>query len=227
MRVASLLFVATAVFVLTGCRGGGGETVSPKASAYSAPLSSVSAGHLVVEGGATSVVLHVSKNMSSLFQATSEGVPPKVTVGGGNVAVDLTSADVTKRRDVAITLNGSIPWDVSIRGGVARLDAALVGLELRSFALTGGLAHADLMLPMPKGTVPVALEGGVTNVAIDRPAGVPARLFIEGIGAAVTFDGQSHDVLGVRTEDKSAGYDAASDRYDISVKGAAAKLTVQ
>ena len=106
-------------------------------------------------------------------------------------------------------------------GGGSRLLADLRSLRLGSLRLGGGAGRLDLALPEPLGTVNVVARGGASNVAIRRPIGVAARLRVEGGATHLRFDGRRIGAAGGDLDLKSRGYDAATDRYDITVAGGA------
>jgi len=41
----------------------------------------------------------------------------------------------SRRHSEEVTLNAAVPWEVEVRGGAARVEADLGGLELTSFVL--------------------------------------------------------------------------------------------
>jgi hypothetical protein len=114
-----------------------------------------------------------------------------------------------------------------VRGGAVRIDANLGGLELTSLVLKGGISDLTLTLPEPSGVVPIRLFGSAAKASIRRPAGVEARLSVNGGVSKLTFDEQSFDALGGKVHLQSPGYDGASDRYHIEVSGGASELSVQ
>jgi hypothetical protein len=87
-----------------------------------------------------------------------------------------------------VALNVHIPWDVEVRGGASGLVADLCELRLGSLSLDGGVSRIKVVLPVPTGTVRVAILGGASNVAILRPHGVAVRLRVGGGPTNLTFD---------------------------------------
>lgn len=202
--------------------GDGGE--------FAAPLGSVESGRLVFANGASRLTLRAGSGMDDLYTARFEGTAPKVEVEGGTVTFRrsrrFTLFDL-RRHSEGVTLNAAVPWEVEVRGGAARTDADLGGLDLASFVLKGGISDLDLTLPEPSGVVPVRLSGGASKVNIRRPAGVEARMTVKGGAARLTFDEQSFDAVGVKVQLQSRGYEEASDRYEIEVSGGASEITVR
>lgn len=87
--------------------------------------------------------------------------------------------------------------------------------------MEGGAGRLEVALPEPSGTVAVVVLGGASNVAIQRPTGVAARLRVEGGATHLRLDDKRIGAAGGDLDLKSRGYDAATDRYDITVAGGA------
>lgn len=198
---------------------------------FAIPLGSVKSGRLVFATGASRLTLRAGTGMEELYRARFEGTPPKVEVEDGTVTFRYSRrfqllGDWRKHSE-EVALSPAVPWEVEVRGGAARTEADLGGLELSSFVLKGGTSDLTLMLPEPSGVVPIRLSGGASKVSIRRPAGTEARLSLKGGASELTFDEQSFDTLGGKVRLQSPGYEGATDRYEIEVSGGASELTVQ
>jgi DNA-binding MarR family transcriptional regulator len=201
---------------------------TPAAEDGTAP-GGVKEGRLEFRRGAAKVTLSADPTMRELYRAQSEGAPPDIHVDGGTVSVEyqrrFRSFD-WRRAAVHITLNGSIPWSIEVRGGLAQMEADLSRLQLRSFDMTGGAANIDVTLPRPKGTVPVRMAGGAANIAFHRPDGVPAGARLTGGAVKLQFDRQQLGAFGGLTRLETPGFEAAADRYDIRITGGASTVTI-
>jgi DNA-binding MarR family transcriptional regulator len=199
------------------------------ASEGGATPAGVKAGRLEFRRGAAKVTLSADPAMRELYRAQTEGAPPDIHVDGGTVRVEYQRrfrAFDWRRAAVHITLNGSIPWSIEVRGGLAQMEADLSRLQLASFDMTGGAASIDVTLPRPKGTVPVRMAGGAANIAFHRPAGVPAGARLTGGAAKLQFDRQQLGAFGGLTRLETPGFEVAADRYDIRVTGGASTVTI-
>jgi hypothetical protein len=189
----------------------------------------VTAGSLEFRRGAAEVKISADPDMRELYRAEFEGSPPNITVDGGTVSVEYPrrwrSFD-WRRSAVRLTLNGSIPWSVEVRGGLANLEADLSRLQLSSFEMTGGASNIDVTLPRPQGTVPVRLSGGASGIAFHRPAGVPVSARLTGGAAKLKFDRQQLGGFGGLTRLETPGFESAADRYDIRLTGGASSVTI-
>lgn len=194
------------------------------------PLGSVERGRLVFVNGTTRLTLRVASAMDTLYQANFEGTAPKVEFEAGTVTVRrsrrFTLFDLRKHAET-FTLNPAVPWEIEVRGGAARLEANLEGLELSSFALKGGIGDVVLKLPEPLGTVKVRLTGGMAKASFYRPAGVEVQLNARGGFSKLAFDEQNLHGGGGKVQLQSPGYREANNRYDIEISGGASEIAVQ
>ena len=201
---------------------GGGE--------FSAPLGSMERGRLVFAHGAARLTLRAASGMDDLYRARFEGPAPKIEVEEGTVTFRrfrrFTLFDL-HRHSEEVTLNAAVPWEIEVRGGAARIEADLGGLEVSSFVFKGKTSDLDLTLPEPAGTIPIRLSGSASKMSISRPAGVEARMNLKGGAATLTFDEQSFDAVGGKVRLQSPGYAGASDRYEIEVSGGASEISIQ
>lgn len=201
----------------------------PGSKDFSAPLGSASSGRLGFVRGASNVTIHADSGMEDLYRARFEGPPPDVRVNGGAVKIEYPRTGRAfdwRKRAAEVTVNGDIPWEIEVRGGLSRLDADLRGMGLDSFEVEGGASRVAVTLPRPSGTVSIRVGGGASNVTIRRPAGVAARVRVGSGASNLTLDEQHLGAVGGETRLESSDYEGASDRYDIEVLGGANNLTI-
>lgn len=192
-------------------------------------LAAAEAGRLHFESGVARLMLHAERPCAHMMRARFEGSPPKVRRQGATLTIRYPRVwhpfDWRRRRG-DVTLNGSIPWDVSMRGGLAQVVADLRELDLRSLRFGGGASDVEVLLPSPGQPVTVELGGGVSNVRLLRPADVPVRLRINGGASKLQFDQEFFGAIGGRTGLESERFDGATVLYDIVIRGGASRLTV-
>jgi DNA-binding MarR family transcriptional regulator len=204
--------------------GGGGE--------FAVPLGSVTRGSLVFERGASDIFFGVDSSMGELLRARFEGPASQARAQNGTVTVrQRRRRPPSLGRDEhanEIWLNGSIPWEVEVRGGASHLAAThLDELELRSLEIKGGASKVELTLPPPSGTIPLRVLGGAESVTVRRPKGVAARVRVSGGASGLVLDEQRHGAVGGETSLQSPDYEHARDRYDIEVFGGVSGLTIE
>ena len=75
----------------------------------------------------------------------------------------------------------AIPWAIEVVGGINRVEADLIELDLHRFELTGGSERIQLEVGRPHGEVPVRIDRRRQDrSASSGPSGVPVRLAISG-----------------------------------------------
>jgi DNA-binding MarR family transcriptional regulator len=197
---------------------------------FIAPLDSATSGRLVFERGASDIFVGVNPSMGDLLRAHLGSSASQVRVEDGTVTVRqrrrrLPSLSRDERAN-EILLNGSIPWEVEVRGGASNLAAALGELKLGSLEIKGGASETVLTLPHPPGTATLRVLGGASDLTIHRPEGVAARILVRDGSSKLAFDEQHFGAIGGETRWQSPDYEGATDRYDIEVFGGANGLTI-
>ena len=179
---------------------------------------------------AAGVTILADPALAAPYQARFQGPAPKVEVGDGTVAVEYRRHRFppfdTRAEACTITLNGSVPWLIEASGGLAHVTASLETLQLLGFEVRGGARAVVLSLPRPWGAVPVRLLNGASDVAVHRPAGVGARVQVDGGSRDLTLDDQRFGAVGGQTVWQSANYETAASRYDVTIHRGARAVTV-
>jgi hypothetical protein len=212
----------------------GNDTRDRRDHELAAPLGGVTSGRLVVRPNAAHVTVRGDPATTDLYRASFDSPAPYVNVQGGTVTIHyprmawLTDlrALLAPRPSGQVTLNGSIPWHIRVRGGTAHTSFELSELALYALELDGGASNVALILPIPAGTVPIRVAGGVHHLTVVRPAGVAARVQVGDGARSLTLDDQHFGAIGGSTRWQSPGYDHTADRYDIAVSGGANTLTL-
>jgi hypothetical protein len=161
------------------------------------PRGDVSVGHLVIKRGLERVRITTDPRLGDLLHG-SWAWAPKVTVEDG--VVTLTNPRLRRARwgTDEITLNASVPWDISIHGRVHRVGVDLRGLLLRSFTIDGGASRVALVLGKPDRDVQVDLEAA-DRVTIRRPEDTQVRVRIAKGASQVAVDDQTYGAVGGET----------------------------
>jgi hypothetical protein len=121
-----------------------------------------------------------------------------------------------------VTLHRDVLWDVAIRGGASRLVVDLSDARVSGVAISGGANVVDLKLPAPDGLVPVRLHGGVSQMRVTRPAGVPVTPHVRGGSISMRIDGVSVPAYGR----VSWTLPPPACGYDIDVRGGASSVEI-
>ena len=127
---------------------------------------------------------------------------PDVTTDGGAVTVTYPRrwwprwAPQLGKDDIA--LNPSVPWEISVEGGVHRVGADFSLLKLRSFKVGGAASRLALVLGKPEGEVQIDIASA-DRVTIRRPRTVEVRVRIASGASQVVVDDQTYNAIGGET----------------------------
>lgn len=205
------------------------ETPSGGESDFSAPLANLESARLVFPRGAIILNLSAAPDMDELYRAHFEGTVPDVKVTDGAVTIRYPRPKflhIHEQRTAEVGLSVVIPWQIVIQGGASMIDADLRGLGLLGLEVNGGMSMIEVKLPEPSGVVPVRISGGASQVKIQRPSGVAARVHLKGWASTLAFDDQSFNEVGADVRLQSPGYDGATQRYDFEVQGSASTIII-
>ncbi len=207
----------------------GGAEQAGEGPEASAPLAGILNGRLQISKGASRVTINGDPQLTELYTARFEGAPPDVHVAGGTVNIQhRRSFRPFDWRGLSsdITLNATIPWAISLKGGMWKFSADLRTLRLDSLEISGGASDIEMWLPAPAGTVAVTISGGASKIILHRPQGVPLRAVITGGASQMNVDGERLGAVGGRNRIQTDGFDAAADRYELRFSGGASQVTI-
>jgi hypothetical protein len=192
----------------------------------SAALDGVVVARLVFENGVGDARLDGDVAPCHLFDAAFERGTPEVRFDGEMVAVRYPRLAWLLRTRAELSLSPRVSWAIEIDGGAAGLTAILRDVRVRSLQVLGGARQLSLALRRPSGTVPIRVEGGVERLFLRRPPSVAASVTIEGGATGLLLDDFVLGAVGGKLCWQTPGYEEASSRYEITVTGGAAGLTV-
>jgi len=192
-------------------------------------LGAAPAAKLTFPHGAPQLTISAVPDLDAMLWARFEGSPPKATLDAESIVFRyprISRPFEWRTRRGEISLSTTVPWEIEIPGGAARVEATLDGIELLGLRIGGGASEVEITLPPPIGAVPVSIGGGASQVTVRRPTEVPVRLQIRGGASKLAFDEQSFGAIGGRTQLQSEGFREAADRYEITIGGGASRVTV-
>lgn len=223
-----LLLIALGVWLVIGRIGPGSSSADVDSAE---PREGLDKAKLEVSVGAARLEVAATPLDDRLFQIHIEhaGTPPEVRLDRATGTVKISQRTDwfmgARRLHVEAKLTDAIPWEVVCSTGAIRADFDLGSTALTGFGCRTGASELNLVLGAAKGIVPVVIEGGALTVRITRPAGTPVQVQASGGAVRLHGDGDHRDGLGTQTW-KSAGFDAAKDRYDVTVSGGALSVDV-
>jgi hypothetical protein len=172
---------------------------------------------LDVVSGATTVTVDAARLGSALLTASTpadSGVAPELVVGDA-VQVFLDQAGGSGPAALRITLNSAVQWQLVFSGGASQTAVDLSAGRIVGADFTAGTSLISMQLPEPSGTATIVLAGGASQLNLSIPAGVPARLRLDGGASSVTLGGRSYRGIADGTVLTEPGWAGAGRRYDI------------
>lgn len=201
------------------------HTGAPRLSVGAAPFGQQV--RMVAETAATRLALRPAAEVEELIRASFVGPPPDVRTTDGTVTMRYRRRVLDVRsREIDAQLNPAAAWWIEIENGITDLDLDLADLAVLGIDVHGGANHVRLRLPRPSGTVRVAIEGGVSEGRIVRPAGVPILLEAAGGVSHLEFDGATRSSSGAAYRATSRSYERSPDRYEIEIGGGISSLVI-
>ena len=147
-----------------------------EAAELRAPISGLAEATLRMTRGVGHLRIRGEVGLPDLFHGSFPSNPPTARVDRGVVSIQYRRSPFGWRaRPGDLALTDAVRWRVEINGGVSRTVAELHELDVRSVTVGGGVSHASLVLPPPRGIVPVHVAGGVNDLSVVRPVGTAAR----------------------------------------------------
>jgi AcrR family transcriptional regulator len=179
---------------------------------------------IAVDSGSRGVALmRGSDDMQGLIRAAHDrGVAsPAITRGDTVVVRRLRGVGLGE-----IELNPHHPWRIQIQGATWNTVVDAGGLDVREIKFDSGAAKAEVLLPMPRGVVPIEISSGVVGVTIHRPAGAAVIADVHTGAVRLKLDDYSSRAVITDFRWASEGATGAKDRYEIRVNSGVVQLTL-
>lgn len=162
------------------------------------PRADVEVAQLRIEGGLHGASIKTEPGLGDLLHGSwKKG--PKVAAEDGVVTLTYPRFRLDRRRrNDEITLDPTVPWDISMQGGVERVVADLRGLLLRSLTVKGGASRLWIVLGAPDRDVEINITSG-DRVTLRRPADTQVRVRIDKGATEVVVDDQTYGAVAGET----------------------------
>ncbi|WP_433306758.1 hypothetical protein ACQP2F_21665 [Actinoplanes sp. CA-030573] len=190
------------------------------AGPVTAPLGTAKALTFEVAGRASVVHIAAADLGAQLYSivSTDPTIAPRVTDTGRGPRLDLD------RAGAEIRLSTKVAWTIRLTAGASDQDVDMTAGGLAGIQLAGPTARAALRLPVPEGTVKVAVTGAVSELRLLTTA--PVRLTLgKGADVAVTAARTRRKVEPGTTLTPS-GWKKAKRRYDVTTAAAVGSVSV-
>jgi len=232
-RAAALAAGAAAI---AGCSGVPTAQTGPhfgptSAAAHTASLAATGERQatLALVSGAATVTVSSAALPSTLVRAwtpTNSGVRPELLASTGRVQLFLDDTGQSGAGAISIQLSPAVTWQLEFTGGSNQTILSLGDSKISSIDFTAGASLIQMTLPRPSGTATITLAGGVSQVNLTVPRGVPTRLRLYGGASTATLGGAAHVGLRRGTVLSSPGWAQAANRYDVDAPAGISDISV-
>lgn len=121
---------------------------------------------------------------------------------------------------------GGVPTDLRVDGGATRLDLDLRGLDVRNLVVESGAGDIVVVMPAHAGGMNAEFGIGAGNLELLVPAGVAARIAVEGGVSSIDIDTARFPAQ-VAGRYVSPGFDNAANRVTITIRASAGEISVR
>jgi hypothetical protein len=149
--------------------------------------------------------------------------PPRLRESAGNTVITLSAKGAPA---VTVTLNATVSWQLDLAGGTTRTVADLRGGRLAGINVTAGSDVLDLLLPRPRGDVPIRLAAGASQFLLSLPRGIQARMTAAGGAGEVSVEGRDYTGVAGGSVFTTPGWTAGAAGFDIDATAGAARVAV-
>jgi len=196
--------------------------------------STITTAHLNIKGGA--VEYEIEGLTDKLFSAEASSLIGshhlETTTNGENADLTFRMRDTKKgnwnvdggENWAKISLNGNPVWHINLDMGAGAAEFDLTAYKVASLSFKGGAASFEAKMGMPQGETTINAESGVASVEIEVPKAAACRIVVKSGLSSRDFPGFTKQGDGSYVTD---GYDNASNRFTINLKGGLSSFTVK
>lgn len=181
------------------------------------------AGDYRISGGATALVEARTEHGPIRARTTRRDGTAEVRVEPGDFRDELFRFGAPQ--GVTVKAASDIPTSVRLDSGAGDFTLDLRDMHVTEVRIGTGASQTHLVLPTPRGEVPVRIDAGAATVEIEVPAGVEARVTTRGGAISVSSTNPRLAISGGSGE--TAGYATARDRVTVTFDGGAASVTIR
>jgi hypothetical protein len=183
---------------------------------------------LDVVSSAATVTIRCARLGPHLVRAETprnSGVVPDL-VRSGSVKLFLDGTGRSGPAALTVLLNARLSWRIIDTGGASQVSVDVSRCHLSGADFAAGVSMITMRLPEPDGTVRLVLAGGASQVIVTVPAGVAARLRLDGGASSVTLGPRSFTGIAGGTVLATPGWATAAARYDIDAPAGISSISV-
>jgi hypothetical protein len=218
---------ATPFFHIGGSAGGERDVSVARQSATSLALDiNAGAGRFRVSGGSTELVeAHSVADDLRLRRADFERDGQHADVRIDQTGTRRVGGSPAVVADVETKIASDVPTALEVNGGAGEFIIDLSTVTVSSAELNVGAASLTLTLPKPTGTVSIEVNAGMSNIVVDVPEGVEARVTTS--GAMLSLRSTNTRLTAGDNAAETAGYASATARVTVRVIAGASSITIR
>jgi len=203
------------------------RSAGPGVSSVLAPHGDATALTLHLNGGAGT--FNVSGGGSDLVSATSDQQNLVLRTSGRSDRPDvrIDQSDQGPRfgggvpTHVDVKIASDLPTSFDMNAGAGEFVVDLRDVKLTDARINVGAASLRIVLPKPTGDVSIVVSAGASNLVIEVPEGVEAR--VNASGALVSLHSDNPRISGSET----SGYSSAKDRVTVRISAGASSVAIR
>lgn len=201
------------------------DTDMSKRKSFMVPSENAGRARIAINHGMGKLIVNTATIDSALVEGRcSEEVQPTAEQRGDEVAVNIGTIENAWIQALIpwqwhpfnwdLGLNPHVPTELSVDSGMSEIHLDLSQLQLSKLSMNYGMGAAHVTLPAAAGHTSARFKTGMSSLKIRVPAGVAARIHIDGFGDA---DVDKHRFPPMGDYYQSPDYDTASNKVDIKV----------
>jgi hypothetical protein len=149
----------------------------------------------------------------------------RTTSSRGDVRISQSGANFGGRSEILVKVANDLPLSLNVSAGAGEFIIDLSDVKTTDARFSVGASNTTVILPRPTGDVPVRLDGGASNITIEIPSDVEARVIVS--GGLVTTTSQNPRATKSGNIVETPGYGGAKDRVTVTINGGASSITVR
>jgi hypothetical protein len=209
--------------------GGVGAAEAAADQTLAAPLAGRRRATFELVDGLTTFGLRTADLGEDLYRISASvdaAVTPRPEVSGDRVRLRVQENGRSAPAAVQVLLSSRVTWRLRIVGGVNEQLLDLGSAHLAGVELVGGATRTELRLPQLTGPLTVRMTGGVNQLAVRVPGGVPARVRVASGAGAVTVYQDRRDGVAAGAVISSPNWDRSTERLYLDLVGGANTVSV-
>lgn len=143
----------------------------------------------------------------------------------GDVRLSQGGTRIAGSNQIDVRLANDLPTSLTVNAGAGEFDLDLHDVKITDVRLNVGASSTTLILPHPSGDVAIRVDGGASNLMLEIPSDVEARITVS--GGLVSSSSTNPRATKSGNVIETAGYATAKDRVTITVNGGASSVNVR